>query len=68
MDETKPSTIVQLRDFLRATPQVSFNGADNRDDSERYAHISRVLKRCDYPRRTKSERGVVLAYLQHTSG
>ncbi|MDZ7814208.1 MAG: hypothetical protein U5L74_14385 [Ideonella sp.] len=35
---------------------------------ERYAHISRVLKRFDYPQRNKSERGVVLAYLRHTSG
>lgn len=31
-------------------------------------HISRVLKRFDYPHRNKRERGVVLAYLQRTSG
>uniref|UniRef100_UPI00356AAEFE integrase n=1 Tax=Polaromonas sp. TaxID=1869339 RepID=UPI00356AAEFE len=34
----------------------------------RYAHISRVLRRFDYPQRSKRERGVVLAYLRHTSG
>lgn len=38
------------------------------DDSERYEHISRVLKRFDYPRQGKREKGVLLKYLQLTSG
>jgi hypothetical protein len=45
---------------------VAFTAAG--DDGERYAHISRVLLRFDYPGRNKRERGVVLRYLQHTSG
>ena len=68
MNETQLRTIAQLQDFLTATPAVSFSGIGQRGDNERYAHISRVLKRFDYPHRTKAERGVVLAYLQHTSG
>jgi len=56
MNEAKLCTIAQLQDFLEATPQVSFSGIGEKDDSERYAHISRVLKRFDYPHRTKSER------------
>ena len=68
MNETKLRTIAQLQDFLNATPEVSFSGIGVKDDSARYAHISRVLKRFDYPHRKKSERGVVLASLQHTSG
>ena len=68
MNETKLCTIAQLQDFLKATPEVSFSGIDPKDDSERYEHFSRVLKRFDYPHRKKSERGVILAYLQHTSG
>ncbi|MDZ7812349.1 MAG: hypothetical protein U5L74_04205 [Ideonella sp.] len=68
MDETKLRTIQQLQDFVDATPEVKFTNAAGDDDSERYAHISRVLKRFDYPQRNKSERGVVLAYLRHTSG
>lgn len=68
MDETKLSNIAQLQDFLNATPQVSFSGVGDKDDTERYGHISRVLKRFDYPQRKKSERGVILAYLQRTSG
>ncbi|MDZ7813036.1 MAG: hypothetical protein U5L74_07920 [Ideonella sp.] len=54
---------------MDATPEVKFTNAAGDDDSRRgYAHISRVLKRFDYPQRNKSERGVVLAYLRHTSG
>ena len=68
MDETKLRTIAQLQDFLNATPEVSFSGIGEKDDNERYAHISRALNRFDYPHRKKSERGVVLAYLQRTSG
>jgi hypothetical protein len=65
MNETKLCTIAQLQDFLKATPQVSFSGIGEKDDIERYAHISRVLKRFDYPHRKKPERGVVLALRQY---
>ncbi len=68
MDETKLRTIAQLQEFLHATPEVSFTGVAGEDDTQRYEHISRVLKRFDYPQRNKRERGVVLAYLRRTSG
>ena len=69
MDETKLRTIEQLEEFLAATPLVAFSGHfDDSGDEQRYAHLSRVLKRFDYPQRNKRERGVVLAYLRHTSG
>ena len=70
MNETKLSTIAQLSAFLAATPQISFTGIDGAgsDVDERYAHISRVLKRFDYPHRKKADRGVILAYLERTSG
>jgi len=68
MDETKLRTIAQLQEFLAATPEVSFTAAAGDDDRQRYAHISRVLKRFDYRQRSKPERGVVLAYLRRTSG
>jgi hypothetical protein len=60
MDETKLRTIAQLQEFLDATPEVSFTDVAGEDDTQRYEHISRVLKRFDYPRRNKRERGVVL--------
>ena len=70
MDETRLRTIEQLQEFLRATPEVAFTAppAGSAADNQRYEHISRVLARFDYPRRSKHERGVVLAYLRRTSG
>jgi len=66
MNEERIGTIEQVEQFLGASARIEFSGTG--DDSERYGHISRVLKRFDYPRRSKRERGVLLRYLQHTSG
>ena len=66
MNETRLCTIEQVEQFLIGCNQIEFSKFG--DDSERYEHISRVLKRFDYPRRTKRERGVLLKYLQFTSG
>ena len=66
MDETRLSTIAQLEEFLGASAQIEFTAHGG--DTERYAHISRVLKRFDYPRLPKRQRGVVLRYLKRTSG
>lgn len=68
MDESKLRTIAQLQEFLAATPDVKFSAATSVGDTHRYEHISRVLKRFDYPRLAKAERGVVLAYLRCTCG
>ena len=66
MDESRPRTIEQIEQFLGASALVAFSPPAG--DSERYEHISRVLKRFDYPQRNKRERGVLLRYLRHTSG
>jgi hypothetical protein len=66
MNEERIDTIEQIEQFLDASASIEFSASG--DDSERYGHISRVLKRFDYPRRNKRERGVLLKYLQHTSG
>ena len=58
MDESKLSTIEQIEAFLSASEQVAFMA--HAGDTERYAHISRVLRRFDYPRRGKRECGVLL--------
>lgn len=68
MDETKLSTIVQLQEFLAATPEICFTKPIGDSDTQRYEHISRVLKRFAYRQCNKMERGVVLAYLRRTSG
>ena len=66
MNETQLCTIEQIEQFLSGSAAIEFSTAGN--DSERYAHISRVLKRFDYPGRSKRERGVLRRYLEHTSG
>jgi transposase InsO family protein len=66
MDESRLTTIEQIEQFLSGSAEVTFSAFGN--DTERYAHISRVLSRFDYPRRNKRERGALLAYLRHTSG
>ena len=66
MNESRLCTIAQIEEFLVSSAQVGFSA--HGDDTQRYEHISRVLKRFDYPRRSKRERGVLLRYLRHTSG
>ena len=66
MNESKLRTIEQIEQFLLASSQVEFTKFG--DDATRYEHISRVLKRFDYPRCNKRQRGVLLRYLRHTSG
>lgn len=66
MNEERICTIEQIEQFLGASGPIEFSAAGN--DSERYGHISRILKRFDYPRRSKRERGVLLRYLERTSG
>lgn len=66
MNEERLDTIEQIEEFLSGSGAVEFSVAG--DDGERYGHISRVLARFDYPRRSKRERGIVHRYLQHTSG
>ena len=68
MDESKLTTIAQIEQFLAATPEIEFSGISDAGDVERYAQVSRVLKRFDYPARRKRERGVLRRYLRRTTG
>jgi hypothetical protein len=68
MNETKLRTIAQLQEFLDATAEVKFSAAAEQSDEERYEHISNVLKRFEGAKRSKAERGVILAYLRRTTG
>jgi transposase InsO family protein len=66
MNEERLGTIEQIEEFLSGSAAIQFSVAG--EDSERYGHISGVLKRFDYPKRSKRERGILHRYLQHTSG
>ena len=66
MNETRLRTIEQVKQFLAASQEIEFTAAGG--DEERYGHISRVLRRFDYPRLGRADKGVILAYLRRTSG
>lgn len=66
MNKERLGTIEQIEEFLNGSAAIEFSVAD--DDSERYGHISRVLKRFDYPQRSKRQGGILHRYLQHPSG
>ena len=66
MNESRLNTVAQLRAFLEGTLEVEFCPLS--EDSQRYAFISALLKRFGYPRLGRADKGVVLRYLQRTTG
>ena len=66
MNETRLRTIEQVQQFLAGSQEIEFSAAGG--DQERYEHISRVLRRFDYPRLRRADKGVILSYLRRTSG
>lgn len=67
LNESKLTKIEHIEAFLSGTDGVEFQ-PNAGGDLERYGHISSVLKRFDYPRRSRRERGILLKYLRRTTG
>ncbi len=66
MNEAQVRTLQPVRQVLADTQVMEFQAAAGNED--RYAWIDTVLKRFDYPRLARTDRGPVLAYLQRLSG
>lgn len=66
MNESQLTTVAQLRAFLQGTLTVEFRAISN--DVERYGLISAVLQRFTYRRLPRHDKGVVLRYLERTTG
>ena len=66
MNETQLKTVAQLRAFLDGTLEVKFRPISN--DLERYGFIAAVLGRFVYRRLQRPDKGVVMRYLEHTTG
>ncbi|HEX8012716.1 MAG TPA: integrase, partial [Casimicrobiaceae bacterium] len=66
MSEQKLVTLVQLRQFLDGTQEVGFRGCGN--DRDRYQHIEAVVRRFGYRRLKRTDKGVIVRYLQRTTG
>jgi transposase InsO family protein len=66
MNEAQVRTLEQVRQVVAGTQALRFKAAQ--DDAGRYAWIEAVLKRLDYRRLKRAERGTVLIYLRRLSG
>lgn len=66
MNETKLTTIGQIREFLAGTAAIHWTAQG--DDQTRYAFIRAVLARFDYPRLARPDKGLIRTYLERTSG
>ena len=66
MNETQLKTVAQLRTFLNGTLAVEFQPMG--EGSLRDEHIAAVLRRLGYRRLKRPDKGVVLRYLERTTG
>jgi transposase InsO family protein len=66
MNETRLNTVLQLRAFLDGTLEVQFQAIGN--DAQRYDFIAAVLNRFVYRRLRRVDKGVVLRYVERTTG
>jgi hypothetical protein len=66
MNEVQVRTLEQVRQVLAGTHALEFQASG--DEAGRYAWVESVLRRFEYGRLARGERGPVLAYLQRLSG
>ena len=66
MNEAQVRSLEQVRQVLEGTQALEFRRGG--EDAGRYAWIEAVLRRFDYRRLARHERGTVLAYLRRLSG
>jgi len=67
MKEAQLCTVAHLRAFLEGTLEVEF-GLDSEGEAQRYGFIAAVLSRLSYRSLGRTDRGVVLRYLERTTG
>ena len=66
MNDKELKTAAQIRAFLDGTQEVKFEPIA--EGPGRYAHIARVLSRLRYRRLKRPQKGVVMRYLERTTG
>lgn len=66
MNEQQLNTVAQLCAFLNGTQEVQFEPQG--EDSQRYAFIAAVVQRLRYGRLPRSGKGIVMRYLERTTG
>jgi len=66
MNEAQVRTLEQVRQVVAGTQALEFRRTE--DDAGRYAWIASVLRRFEYGRLKRPDRGTMLVYLQRFSG
>lgn len=66
MNEQQLCTVAQIRAFLDGTREVQFDPIG--EDSKRYAFIGAVVRRLRYGSLSRVEKGIVMRYLERTTG
>ena len=66
MNESKLETIKQIREFLAGTSEVAFSIPS--DESKLRAFVATVIRRWRYLSLTKTQRGVLFAYMRRLTG
>lgn len=66
MNEQQLSTVAHIRAFLDGTREVQFDPIG--EDSKRYAFIGAVVRRLRYGSLSRVEKGIVMRYLERTTG
>jgi len=64
MNEAKLTTLEQIRAFLKGTEAVEFSVCGK----DCYGHIGDVLGRFRYGQLRRPDKGVILCYLERTTG
>lgn len=67
MNETKHTTLEQVRAFLAGTAEMGFWVAEGGED-ERYCHVAAVLARFGHKQQKKPDKGLILRYPERTTG
>lgn len=67
MNDSRLRNVAQVKAFLAGTRDVSFVCPAG-DDDARYDFIARTLRRFDYPRLNRRDKGVIRQYLLHCTG
>jgi hypothetical protein len=65
MNEKKLNTVAQLRAFLDGTEEVQF---DSLGEDKRYVFVVEVVRRLRYRYLIRGDKGVVMRYLERTTG
>ena len=68
MNETKLTTLEQLRALVQGTQEVRFSPTRGQGQAERYAHIQNLVRRFGYACLARPEKALVLRYLERTTG